>query len=111
MNRNELARDFNAGLLLGLAPREVFGALARVIDDPRNDFELPTGISRKMRGEAELLDEDDFIALWIVKQHADRLAALENLALHFRAPAAGIETVAQAIAVEAGKALVDGLAF
>ena len=57
-----------------------------------------------MRGEstdAELIDEDDGIAIRIVQNHADGMSALEDLAGQFRTDAAVEELVSQPVAVDA----------
>src|SRR6185312_11848895 len=98
------------GFLLGLAARDIDGALARPVDDAGDDLELPGAESGEMRREAELLDEHQRVALRIIEQHADGVAALEDLARELAAPGAGIEAVAQTVAVDPEEALIGSLA-
>src|SRR6185437_16411531 len=107
MDGHDLADDGEPGLLLGLAPRYGGGALVAV-DDAGDDFELPGSKAGEMSGEAELLDEDDLVALRIVEQDAGGVMAKEDLARQLGAPAAGEQPVPQEEMIDAEEAPIDG---
>src|SRR5713101_2100880 len=105
MDRHRLA-DGEPGFLLGLPTRHRGRGLV-LVDDAGDDLELPGGKTRKMRREAELLDEDESVARRVVEQDADRVMAKKHLAREFRAPAAGEETMSQTKMVDAEIAAID----
>src|SRR5581483_4060933 len=110
MHRLDLAGENEVRLFLSLAARHIELAFAVVIDETRDDLELPGGKTREMGGQPKLLDEHHRIARGIVEQHAHGATALEHLARQLRAPAPGEEPMAQAVTVDAEKSLIRDVA-
>jgi hypothetical protein len=107
VDEDGLADQLEAGLFAAFAACELGFALALLVDDARDNFELPGRQPGEMSGQAELLDEHDFVAIGIVENDADGAAALEDVALDFGAPAAAKKLVAKAITLEAEEAAME----
>ena len=94
--------DLAAGFLDGLALGDRFRGLA-LVDDAGDDLHQPRrrslGQPRCLAGgegaDAELLDQYQGVEVGIVEDHADRVTALQHLAAHRLAPAAGEQAVTE----------------
>ena len=101
---NEVGDDA-ARLFQRFAPGQVFRRLSG-LDDPGHAFEEPRIPVRSPRPRTKLLDEHHSVTHGIHRKDRGDLASFENLAREHRSEAAGELPVAQAIAVEAEKAVM-----
>src|SRR5665213_2709217 len=100
LDRHKLADHLDPGLLERFAPGDLLLALAFLVDEAGDNLDDPGGKPGDQRRQAELLDEDDFVAARVVEHDRHRAAAPHHVVDALAAPRAGIEPVAVAHHIE-----------
>src|SRR5690554_1864523 len=92
------------GLLHGFTMGQLLRALAR-INDAGNDFQSPgadtIALGIRENAHAELLHHDHLVAIGVIKQHAGRRVAGEELTLELLTPAPGKQPMGETDGVDA----------
>ncbi len=108
LDRQERADRVEIGFLARLAAGDFFRRFA-VVDQTGDRLELPRRAAGIKRRHAELLDQDDAVALRVVQQDTGRGAAPHHVEHPLAAPAAGEQAVAKAHHVDFQMAGKTGL--
>ena len=95
LDRDQVPERFEIGSPRGSRAARPPRASRAGVDQPGDGLDLPRRAAAIERRQAELLDQDDAVAVGVVEQHRDRLAAAHDVEDPLAAPPAGEQAMAE----------------